>query len=149
MANELDEILEKATIEQKRYIMARLKGKNRTQAAKEAGIGRGMIYKWENLADLERAADLLASDMVKVLPLILADSQTRLVELAPDAVDALGKSLKDRVYRVQAAKEILDRAGLPAKTTVDITTQGQPISIIEVVVPSDVPNGASNDEPSQ
>lgn len=47
-------------------------------------------------------------------------SRRRLQDAAPQAVEALIGALDDPKFRVQAAKEILDRAGLPATTRQEI-----------------------------
>lgn len=47
-------------------------------------------------------------------------SRRRLQDAAPYAVEALITALGDPKFRVQAAKEILDRAGLPATTRQEI-----------------------------
>jgi len=60
-----------------------------------------------------------------------------LIDATPEAIAALRASLKDKVRRVAAAKEILDRVGLVARSALDVTMQGPPVTLVEIMVPFD------------
>jgi hypothetical protein len=63
----------------------------------------------ERASDYDRAYSLLAVDSVALALEILRDA-------APDAAEALVTSLDNPKYKVAAAREILDRTGVPRKT---------------------------------
>jgi len=136
--SELDRILDNATVEQSRYILAWMEQPgNRSQACRAAKISRRAMYSWANLEELEEAARLLAIDAVKLRVAVLAFGQNELIDATPEAIAALRASLKDKVRRVAAAKEILDRVGLVARSALDVTMQGPPVTLVEVIVPFD------------
>ena len=127
------EILDRASDTQYKYVIARLTHPTRSAAARSIGMNRSSPSNWDNLAELEEAVFLLRPDVIEAAKLAL-------VELALDAVGALGDALGDKAHRVRAAQAILDRVGLPAASSVDVTSKGQsltPIAFVEVVPPDD------------
>jgi len=136
--SDLDRILDNATVEQSRYILAWMEQPgNRSQACRAAKISRRAMYSWANLDELEEAARLLAIDAVRLRVAVLAFGQNELIDATPEAIAALRASLKDKVRRVAAAKEILDRVGLVARSALDVTMQGPPVTLVEIMVPFD------------
>lgn len=67
-------------------------------------------YEWrERAAEYDRHYALISVDSVSLAVEILRDA-------APDAAEALIESLQNPKYKVSAAREILDRIGVPRKT---------------------------------
>ena len=114
------EILGRATDVQYKYVIARMTHPTRSAAARSIGLNRSSPSHWDNLDELEEAVKLLRPDVIEAAKLAL-------VELALDAVGALGDALGDKAYRVRAAQAILNRVGLPAQSAVDVTSGGEPI----------------------
>jgi hypothetical protein len=115
------EILERATDIQRRYVVQRLDPQctDIAKAARALKIHTSTPHHWDNLEELEEAVVLLQMDIVDAARLSLQ-------ELALDAVGALKRALNGR-SAVSAAKTILDRIGLPAQTNVDVTSNGETI----------------------
>ena len=133
MHSRAEEILNRATDIQYQYVIKRLTHPNMARAARALGLSRSTPTKWDNLDELEEAVILLRPDVIEA-------AKMALVELALEAVGALGDALEDKAHRVRAAQTILDRAGLPAQSNVDVTSGGerlQPISFVEIVPPDD------------
>jgi hypothetical protein len=102
------------------YVIARMTHPDPAKAARAIGLASRSPHNWDNLDELEEAVRLLRPDVVEAAKLAI-------VELALDAVAALGAALGDKAHRVRAAQAILDRAGLPAQSAVDVTSGGEPI----------------------
>lgn len=112
---------------QLRYLEARLgaigRGVDQVHVAtEEANIGRTSIYKWENLAEIE--------DLVRALRVdgaLISIGRERMRRLAAQSIDTLERNLEARFGKdqIQAATEILDRAGL-AKTVHVSVEQARP-----------------------
>ena len=127
------EILDRATDIQYQYVIARMTHPDAAKAARAIGLASRSPFNWANLDELEEAVKLLRPDVIEVAKLAL-------VELTLDAVGALGDALGDRAHRVKAAQAILDRVGLPAASSVDVTSKGEslaPIAFVEIVPPGD------------
>jgi len=108
----IDEVLASATIEQKRYTIARLTH-NKKESCRIAQVHHTSIYRWGNLEDLEWCVEELLTEQVKAAGMVLSES-------AIDAAEALKKSLHDRAYRVRAAEAILDRVGLGTQSNISV-----------------------------
>ena len=113
-------IWDSASGTQQDYIIARLTERDQASAARRIGIHKSTVTKWPNLAEIEEVVTVLRRAAVEA-------GQLALEALVTEAVQALGEALKDKRQRVQAAKTILDRAGLPAMSNVDVTSGGEPI----------------------
>ena len=127
------EILDRATDIQYQYVIKRMTEPTPAHAARALGMHRTSPHNWDNLPELEEAVKLLRPDVIEV-------ARSAIVNWALDAVEALGDALNDKSHRVRAAQAILDRAGLPAMSQVDVTSKGQsltPIAFVEVVAPDD------------
>jgi hypothetical protein len=114
------EILDRATDLQYKYVIARMTHPDAAKAARAIGLASRSPFNWDNLDELEEAVKLLRPDVIEVAKLAL-------IELALDAVGALGGALGDKAHRVRAAQAILDRVGLPAASSVDVTSGGEQI----------------------
>ena len=128
----VEEILARANDIQRKYVQARFLHPNTAAAARAIGIHRSTPSKWDNLEELEEAVTL--ADISTI-----AAAKERLEEMIPAALDALERAAKSKGgTSVAAARAILDRAGLPAQSSVDVTSGGerlQPISFVEIVPP--------------
>lgn len=111
------DILEAATPEQVRWVLARLDVTTDMEASRRAGIHPNTPYKWENKGDLDRAVALLLADAAEHAAAILRDA-------APDAAQALAAAVKDKRQRVQAATAILDRVGVSATQKHEVSAPG-------------------------
>ena len=115
------EILSKASATQKSYVETRLLQDNPSKAAQAMGIHRSTPHKWDNFDELEEAVDLLRMDRLEATRMALES------ELLA-AVEALSYEIrKHGTGAVAAARAILDRAGFPAQSAVDVTSGGEPI----------------------
>jgi len=123
MDSRVQDILDRATETQQRYIKARLVHPSPAQAAKALGLHRTTPHKWDNLDELEEAVALMLADTLEA-------AKAKLESLVPVALDALERAAKGRGQTsVTAARAILDRAGLPAQSQVDVTTGGEPVKV--------------------
>jgi len=134
MNERVQEILKNATDVQRRFVVQRLAPGciDAAKAARALKLNVSTPHKWPNLEELEEAVTLLQLEKVEAAAMVMQ-------ELALDAVDALKRALRGK-SSVSAAKAILDRAGLPAQTNVDVTSKGQsltPIAFVEIVTPDD------------
>jgi len=117
----VEEILARANDIQRKYVQARFLHPNTAAAARAIGIHRSTPSKWPNLEELEEAVVL--ADISTI-----AAAKERLEEMIPAALDALERAAKSKGgTSVAAARAILDRAGLPAQSNVDVTSGGEPI----------------------
>ena len=135
----VEEILDRATDVQQDYVIARLVAPNQTRAARAIGIHRTTPAHWDNLDELEEAVHILRKEKVEAARVLMMDATL-------DAVIALKEGLKERgSVAVNAAKAILDRAGLPVQSQVDVTSKGESIKAYpafgEIVV-----NGSRDEE---
>ena len=117
----VEEILARANDIQRKYVQARFLHPNTAAAARAIGIHRSTPSKWDNLEELEEAVVL--ADISTI-----AAAKERLEEMIPAALDALERAARSKGgTSVAAARAILDRAGLPAQSNVDVTSGGEPI----------------------
>lgn len=115
------EIFRNATDIQQAYVQARLLYDNNAQAAASLGIHRSTPTKWANIVELEEAITLLRLDK-------LSATQMALEELLLEAVAALRRAVKGKgAASVAAARAVLDRAGFPAMSAVDVTSGGEQV----------------------
>ena len=125
MNQRVQEILASATDVQREYVQKRLLGcRDPAAAARKLGLSRSTPHKWSNFEELEEAIGLLYADVIEATKLGLES-------LALDAVQALGRALKDGgAPSVAAARAIFDRIGLPAMSQVDVTSGGESIKAV-------------------
>ena len=121
MDQQIIDILSNASDVQQQYVKARLTHDSVAKAALSLNLHRSTPHKWDNLDDLERAVALLQLDLMEATRIAL---ENELLE----AVAALARGIRGKgATSVAAAKAILDRAGFPAQTAVDVTSGGEPI----------------------
>lgn len=111
-AKNINRLLENATPEQVKWVLARLVTKTDGEAAKEIGMHPSTISRWPNKADLDQAVALYLRQPIDAALSILHEAA---VDAAVIKVSGL-KSKKDTI-RQSAATEILDRnIGKPKQT---------------------------------
>lgn len=116
LGDELEELLADATIPQVQWVLERVTRKTDAEAAKAIGYRRETVYRWPNKAKLEQAVRLLQLDSVRAALAILSQA-------TPEAAQTMVDLLKSRRHRLQAAKEILDRGGIPAESRHSVEAQ--------------------------
>jgi mannose/fructose/N-acetylgalactosamine-specific phosphotransferase system component IIB len=108
----INQLLENATPEQVKWVLARLVQKTDALAAKEIGMHPSTVCRWPNKADLDKAVMLYLRQPIDAALSILQEAA---VDAAVVKVGGL-KSKKDTI-RQSAATEILDRnIGKPKQT---------------------------------
>ena len=122
MLSSANEILSVATIEQRKWVLARLQLKSDAAAARAIGIHPTSIYRWPNKKDLDRAVELLLEDAVEAARAILRDA-------APDAARTLERNLLGK-HAVQAANSILDRVGVIEEKRIKIEDESEHVIVI-------------------
>lgn len=85
---------------QRLFVLARARGVNITQAAKDAGVGRTTIYKvWDT--------DLIAAAILEVQQQMIRDSAVALQHILPDAIKQLEAAVDSG--DLNAVKEVFNR----------------------------------------
>ena len=124
--NRLQELVKNFTIDQLRYLAVRPFVRFNKEAAEAIGIAEETVCRWENKADVDEAVRLMVADGI----ILAAEILRRYV---PQAAQELVTELGDIEVsmRHKAAKEVLDRGGLPAKQQMDVTSAGKPLFNLE------------------
>jgi len=112
--NKLREITKQLTSDQLRYLAIRPFVRFDKEAAKEIGLAAETVSRWDNKSLIDEAVKLMAEDGVIVASEILS-------RYMPQAAREIAEELSHRRVdiRYRAAKEILDRGGLPAARQVE------------------------------
>lgn len=111
-ASNINQLLENATPEQVKWVLARLVKKTDAEAAKEIGMHPSTVCRWPNKADLDKAVMLYLRQPIDAALNILREAA---VDAAVLKVEGL-KSKKETI-RQSVATEILDRnIGKPKQT---------------------------------
>lgn len=109
--NQLDALLEQLSLDQKRWLIERMRCASDAEACRRVGINRGTIYDWRNAgAPIDQALELLANDGIHMARSILRSAIPGAALVLADALDD-----RDKRLRQAAALEILDRAGQVGK----------------------------------
>lgn len=135
MNQRVQEILSQATDAQRRYVRARLVHPDPAKAARSLGWHRTTPHKWANFDELEEAVTLMDAEIIDA-------AKEKLASLIPVALDALERAARGKgPQSVTAARAILNRAGLPAQSNLDVTSGGEPIKAV-IYIPD---NGRDRD----
>jgi len=120
--NHLQELVKNFTVDQLRYLAVRPFVRYDKEAAAAIGLAAETVCRWENKADVDEAIKLMIADGIIVAAEILR-------RYVPQAATELVEELADSEVgmRHRAAKEVLDRGGLPAKQQMDVTSGGKPL----------------------
>jgi len=130
------QILSSATPEQVRWVLARLAAKTDQAAAQQVGVHPVTVCKWSNKADLDEAVTLLLTEDAQAARLVLNKAAR---QAAVTLVDELGGKQK-----LQAANSILDRVGVQAVQSVDVTSGGKTLEdVLKAVYETDRGGSAS------
>lgn len=125
-ANNINKLLENATPEQVKWVLARLVTKTDGEAAKEIGMHPSTVSRWPNKTKLDKAVMLYLRQPIDAALGILREAA---VDAAVVKVGGL-KSKKDTI-RQSAATEILDRNIGKPKQTQEITgAKGGPVEFV-------------------
>jgi len=127
---ELNDILRTLNPQQLAFVAARMSCTTDANAAKECHIPYRTAIGWDNKKDVNRAVWLSRVDVVQM-------ARERLRGMIPMALDALQEELSTRrnPKRLEAIREVLDRAGVEGVQKHDIRVPGKPTpSVVEEVV---------------
>jgi len=129
--NHLQELVKNFTIDQLRYLAVRPFVRFNKEAAEAIGIAEETVCRWENKAEVDEAVRLMVADGI-----VLAAEIVR--RYVPQAAQELVTELSDTEVsmRHKAAKEVLDRGGLPAKQQMDLTSGGEPLPAPIIYLPA-------------
>jgi len=136
--NRLQELVKNFTVDQLRYLAVRPFVRFNKEAAEATGIAEETVCRWKNKADIDEAVRLMVADGI----ILAAEILKRYV---PQAAQEFVTELSDIEVsmRHKAAKEVLDRGGLPAKQQMDLTTAGQPLKGYVSISPDDWPKNGT------
>ena len=121
--NEWDAILKTLTQIQIEFVRKRLDTVSDKEAAEAIGIAPSTTYGWPNKKAVNRAVQLARLGSLEL-------AREALSRLALKAVGVLDKEMDDG-KKLDAACEVLDRAGLVARKELDVTSGGKPLFDIE------------------
>jgi len=129
--NRLQELVNGFTTDQLRYLAVRPFVRYDKEAAKIIGLAAETVSRWENKADIDEAIRLMVMDGIVVAAEILR-------RYVPQAATELVEELVDDEVgmRHRAAKEVLDRGGLPAKQQMDLTSGGEKLAAPIIYLPA-------------
>jgi len=133
--SELAQLLKGLSPEQLDWVQARLVCQTNADACRKAQVVEGTYYRWKREGvPLDEIVNLAKSDSV----LLAAE---RLRRLTSKAVTVLDEEMDNRRSRLDAAKEVLDRAGLPKTSKQEVSGKdGAPLftdGSIRVIVHGD------------
>ena len=127
ISSELTEILSRLSVDQRRYVVARMDYPTKHEAAKAIGMKADTVYRWRD--DVERAVELLSIDIVAGV------KQIRLQALAKAMmVKVKGLDSGDERVRQAAATEIIEWELGKAMQKTDVTSDGEKITVTLVKV---------------
>jgi hypothetical protein len=114
----LSELLRTFTAEQLDFIAERLMVKTDKDAAANAGLEYNTVCHWSNKQEINEAVKLSKLDTVLV-------AMEKMRRLTPKAVNVFDDEMNEgKKRRLDAAKEVLDRAGLPTSQRLEHTGAG-------------------------
>lgn len=119
----VDDLLQDATIEQRKWVIARLSHNSDLRAAQAVGLHRNTVGSWPNKAKLDEAVMLLLTEPREAALAIIQDALTEAARIKAEGL----KSKKEEVAQ-SAASEILDRVlGKPTQRQEVTGANGGPI----------------------
>ena len=123
--SELSGILKQLTADQLKFVAARLNARTDKDAAETIGIPSQTVYNWSNKSAVDEAVKLAQLDTIEV-------ARERLRRLLVTAIDVVEDEMgEDKKRRLDAAKEVFDRAGVAILQVLDITSGGKSIFDLE------------------
>jgi len=118
ISEELSEILKSLTIDQVRYVIARMDYPTKGEAATAIGLKPDTVYRWNG--QVERAVELMALDTIES-----ARSIRRRNLLKAVAVKVKGLDSKDEKVRQNVATELIEWEMGKAGASLDIKHSGE------------------------
>ena len=122
ISDELSEILKSLTIDQVRYVIARMDYPTMGEAATAIGLKPDTVYRWNG--QVERAVELMALDTIES-----ARSIRRRNLLKAVAVKVKGLDSKDEKVRQNVATELIEWEMGKAGGSLDVTSGGRTIEV--------------------
>jgi len=122
ISDELSEILKSLTIDQVRYVIARMDYPTKGEAATAIGLKPDTVYRWNG--QVERAVELMALDTIES-----ARSIRRRNLLKAVAVKVKGLDSKDEKVRQNVATELIEWEMGKAGGSLDVTSGGRTIEV--------------------
>ena len=122
ISEELSEILKSLTIDQVRYVIARMDYSTKGEAATAIGLKPDTVYRWNG--QVERAVELMALDTIES-----ARSIRRRNLLKAVAVKVKGLDSKDEKVRQNVATELIEWEMGKAGGSLDVTSGGRTIEV--------------------
>lgn len=101
ISGELSEILSRLSVDQRRFVVARMEHPTKGDAAKAIGLRPNTIYRWPE--DVERAIELLSQDVIEGAKVVRLQALLKAV-----MVKVEGLNSKDEKIRQEAATEIIE-----------------------------------------
>ena len=129
ISSELSEVLKRLTVDQVRYVIARMDYPTKGEAAQAIGLKPDTVYRWNG--DVERAVELMALDTIES-----ARSIRRRNLLKAIAVKVKGLDSKEEKIRQSVATELIEWELGKAGGSLDITSGNEPLKppqIIEII----------------
>lgn len=121
ISSELSDILQRLTVDQMRYVVARMDFPTKGEAAQAIGLKPDTVYRWNG--EVERAVELMAMDALES-----AKGIRRRNLLKAMAVKVKGLDSKDEALRQKIATEIIEWELGKAGGTLDVTSGGESLA---------------------
>jgi len=126
--SDLPALLKTLTAAQLDFVRVRLQVSSDAEAARTIGVAPGTVTRWKT----EGAPIDAIVQLAKVDSVLLAREHLR--RLATKAVQVLDAEMDDRRHRLDAAKDVLDRVGIEAGRKVDVTSKGDKLAGVPLVL---------------
>jgi len=120
-SEELAEIMEKLSVDQIRYVVARMDYSGKGEAAKAIGLEPNTVYKWPPVVD--RAIEIIARDTLASAKAIRRRSLVKAISVKVKGLDS-----KDERIRQSAATELIEWELGKAQQKTDITSAGKQVT---------------------
>lgn len=118
ISSELNDILSRLSVDQRRYVVARMDYPTKNDAAKAIGMKPDTVYRWP--PDVERAVELLSQDIITGAKQIRARSLAKAMLVKVKGLDSNDERLRQNV-----ASEIIEWELGKAQQALDVTSGGE------------------------
>lgn len=126
ISDELSEVLKHLSVDQVRYVIARMDYPTKGEAAQAIGLKPDTVYRWNG--EVELAVELMAMDALES-----AKSVRRRNLLKAMAVKVKGLDSSDESVRQKTATELIEWELGKALQKSDLTTNGEKLQIPQVI----------------
>jgi hypothetical protein len=122
ISKELSDLLKKLSVDQVRYVIARMDYPTKGEAAQAIGIKPDTAYRWNG--DVERAVELMAMDALESAKVVRRRNLLKAVAVKVKGLDSRDESLRQKV-----ASEIIEWELGKAGASLELTGRdGAPLS---------------------